>query len=555
MIAASPGRCAVVVWLGALAASVVGRTFRAGGTIVDRSGHPCATSPQIYGAQGTTADTCHGLLTGHESRQQLYTMLSRGRHANHAYLQITGDDDPHNRLSPGSLAPATPTKQLEAVLARSDVAASATTQLSELRDPRTLLAAAVACYHDAIVTAAEQLAGADLIALLDHRADTLGLTDADAWPVARSHLLILNAQGVSPISALQYAVNTDELNDAHDPAAVVDRRLDVVSLRAENDERRPLPWLPAVPDKLLAQPEWRRYLAARWALVTDLAERVHQDTAAHQRVPRWAASLVEPPTANTLAQIEVWRAAHQIPDTDLRPTGPAQHHLVEARSQHRLDSLISGESEAVLAWLNRIHQAAPGTIEDPATIRLARECAAVDPKSRGLPKHLAAAAREPLPDDHKSRRTAIPARALARRGLGDRLAATTRPHRPPPPRADTPESSPKPRHRHLTPTARHRNHPGTTEGRNQDGHPAHPTRRTRMGLPARSRPHLCGQHLHPAPTDRDRPPARGEARLQTHPRPRRRLEQTVPSHPDGPSRGPLSALVTCGGPVISPRPC
>ena len=102
----------------------------------------------------------------------------------------------------------------------------------------TLLAAAVACYHDAIVTAAEQLAGADLIALLDRRADTLGLTDADAWPVARSHLLILNAQGVSPISALRYAVNTDELNDARDPAAVVDRRLDVVSLRAENDERQ-----------------------------------------------------------------------------------------------------------------------------------------------------------------------------------------------------------------------------------------------------------------------------------------------------------------------------
>ena len=357
----------------------------------------------IHGAQGMTADTCHGLLTGQESRQQLYTMLSRGRHANHAYLQITGDGDPHtNRLSPETVAPATPTERLEAVLARSDVAASATTQLAELRDPRTLLAAAVACYHDAIVTAAERLAGAGLIALLDHTADTLGLTDADAWPVARSHLLILNAQGVSPISALQYAANTEELDDARDPAAVVDRRLDVVSLRAESDERRPLPWLPAVPDKLLAEPEWRRYLAARWALVTDLAERVQQDTAEHQRVPRWAASLVEPPTADTLAQIEVWRAAHAIPDSDLRPTGPAQHHLVAARSQHRLDSLIAGESEAVLAWLDRIHQAAPGTIDDPATIRLARECAAVDPKGRGLPKHLAAAAQEPLPDDHKA---------------------------------------------------------------------------------------------------------------------------------------------------------
>src|SRR6185503_4897509 len=40
-----------------------------------------------HGAQGVSADTTHGLLTGQESRQQLYTMLTRGRHANHLYLQ------------------------------------------------------------------------------------------------------------------------------------------------------------------------------------------------------------------------------------------------------------------------------------------------------------------------------------------------------------------------------------------------------------------------------------------------------------------------------------
>jgi ATP-dependent exoDNAse (exonuclease V) alpha subunit len=34
----------------------------------------------VHSAQGVTADTMHGLLTGQESRQQLYTMLTRGRH-------------------------------------------------------------------------------------------------------------------------------------------------------------------------------------------------------------------------------------------------------------------------------------------------------------------------------------------------------------------------------------------------------------------------------------------------------------------------------------------
>ena len=49
----------------------------------------------IHAAQGVSADTMHGLLTGQESRQQLYTMLSRGRHANYLYLQVVGDGDPH----------------------------------------------------------------------------------------------------------------------------------------------------------------------------------------------------------------------------------------------------------------------------------------------------------------------------------------------------------------------------------------------------------------------------------------------------------------------------
>ena len=44
-------------------------------------------------AQGVTADTMHGLLTGTESRQHTYTMLTRGREANHAYLVVVGDGE------------------------------------------------------------------------------------------------------------------------------------------------------------------------------------------------------------------------------------------------------------------------------------------------------------------------------------------------------------------------------------------------------------------------------------------------------------------------------
>ncbi len=52
----------------------------------------------IHAAQGVTADTMHGLLAGQESRQQLYTMLTRGRATNHLYVQVVGDGDPHTLI-------------------------------------------------------------------------------------------------------------------------------------------------------------------------------------------------------------------------------------------------------------------------------------------------------------------------------------------------------------------------------------------------------------------------------------------------------------------------
>jgi ATP-dependent exoDNAse (exonuclease V) alpha subunit len=49
----------------------------------------------MHTAQGVTADTMHGLVTGGESRQQLYTMVTRGRTANHIYVSVVGDGNPH----------------------------------------------------------------------------------------------------------------------------------------------------------------------------------------------------------------------------------------------------------------------------------------------------------------------------------------------------------------------------------------------------------------------------------------------------------------------------
>jgi hypothetical protein len=89
----------------------------------------------IHRAQGVSADTMHGLLTGQESRQQLYTMLTRGRHANHLYLQVVGDGDPHSMIRPDTVSPRTPTETLQQILACDEAPVSASSLLGELNNP------------------------------------------------------------------------------------------------------------------------------------------------------------------------------------------------------------------------------------------------------------------------------------------------------------------------------------------------------------------------------------------------------------------------------------
>ena len=84
-----------------------GRTVRLPADYVARStelGYACT----VHTAQGVTADTMHGIASGDESRQLIYTMMSRGRHANHLHLAIAPDGDPDRNLT--SLQPMIPSE-------------------------------------------------------------------------------------------------------------------------------------------------------------------------------------------------------------------------------------------------------------------------------------------------------------------------------------------------------------------------------------------------------------------------------------------------------------
>ena len=86
----------------------------------------------------------------------------------------------------------------------------------------------------------------------------------------RNHLALLACAGHNPAEALSEAVAKGGLDDAGDPAAVLDWRIDPTG--GHSAGVGPLRWLPAVPDQLGQNPQWGQYLHRRADLVTELAD-------------------------------------------------------------------------------------------------------------------------------------------------------------------------------------------------------------------------------------------------------------------------------------------
>ena len=420
-----------------------------------RYGTQLGYATTVHTAQGVTVDTMHGLATGAESRQLLYTMLTRGRAANHLYVPVVGDGDPHAILSPENIHLRTATELLEQVLARDVTAASATTLQREQHDPAVRLGDATVRYLDALHIAAEHLAGPRLIADLDSEADQLinGLTNEAAWPALRGRLLLLTAGDTDPVSALRDAAQLRELDSATDHAAVLNWRLNDTQL---HNPAAPLPWLPGIPARIATDPDWGPYLAARARLIIDHTDQVR--TAERAGAPSWAVERRFLPSADLIADIQVWRAATQVQPADLRPTGPIQSSLLARTWQLRLDKqLLAADIAQDQQWTNLLVKRIPNVIKDSFLTSLADRLERLDRAgfdATGLVR--SAAAKGPLPDDHPaaalwwrildelpqrpSNNSEQPRLALARPGASRfrrepyRSMQGPRTHGPPPPR-------------------------------------------------------------------------------------------------------------------------
>ena len=376
----------------------------------------------VHGAQGQTVDTSHTALTGTESRQLLYVALTRGRHENHLYLDVTTPgEDAVTTIE--AQRPSTAVEVLTRVIERDDSAVSATTARRQERDPVLLLRTACAEYLDALTVAGESILGAAGVAAIAVQAEEAvpGISDWPAWPALYAQLQRVALNGDEPGQVLRDEAMLVRYDDhSRDLAAVLANRLEV-----RDRGSGPLPWLPPVPPRLVADDFWHRYFDRRAQLIHRHAVAIRADasTWTEQTAPAWAVpTLHEPDLTRDLA---IWRAAHEVADTDLRPTGPPTPALKDGYQQHRLNRRVSdagpmpAKADARIAHLGEsIH---PGITADPHWPTLAQQLYDADHEGLSDTQLRRIATARPLPIDE-------PAAALAYRlvdALGHRMPATS----------------------------------------------------------------------------------------------------------------------------------
>ncbi|MGW4370280.1 MobF family relaxase [Nocardia takedensis] len=356
----------------------------------------------IDSAQGITADACHIALTGSENRQQLYVAMTRGIHANHAYIPSALSGEEGSFYTEHALNPRTAVENLVAILGRDGAQKSAHTQLRDALEPHRRIGRALDIYLDAVGLAAEHALGDTALARLDAAAEKLhpGLTDAPAYPTLRLHLATLAATGTDPATALRDAIDERELSTAADPAAVLDWRLDPTGEHSTGTG--PLPWTPAIPDGLDTT---STQADARARILTDLATQIRDNTTGWtpQTAPIWARPLLAA-SPDLLADLAVWRASLHVGDTDPRPTGAPRYPVRErAHQQHldtRVEAALGDPARAVNQWADTVTRIEPRVVDDPYWPVIAERIDLAARAGIDITTRLrTAAAQRPLPDE------------------------------------------------------------------------------------------------------------------------------------------------------------
>jgi hypothetical protein len=135
-------------------------------------------------------------------------------------------------------------------------------------------------------------------------------------------------------------------------------------------------------------------------LIIDLADQVR--TAERPDAPSWVVGRRFLPSADLVAETQLWRAAMQVQPADLRPTGPTQSSLLARTWQLRLDKqLVAADIAQDQQWTNLLVKQIPNVIKDSFLPSLVDRLERLDRAGFDATALVRSAeAKGPLPDDH-----------------------------------------------------------------------------------------------------------------------------------------------------------
>jgi conjugative relaxase-like TrwC/TraI family protein len=190
-------------------------------------------------AQGVTVDSSHVVVTPTTTRENLYVAMTRGRHANRAYVALDRPDDAHSAPHPSDQPQPTIQGVLAGVLANSGAEASAhqaAADEAEAWGNTTQLGAEL----EALTAAALHDRWAALIrGALPDPAQAERVLASEAFGALSAELHRSLAQGWDPEVSFPRLAAARPLGDAADPAAVLHARLAAVLDHHDTQPNRP----------------------------------------------------------------------------------------------------------------------------------------------------------------------------------------------------------------------------------------------------------------------------------------------------------------------------
>jgi len=271
----------------------------------------------IHRAQGMTADTAHVLADAATSRELAYVGLTRGREANHLYVETEEAQpvsDVLGQIASNADGMLSATETIRAEQARVDDLVTLVDQYGDVADRADTLR---------FEKVADRALGADAAA---------ALREHDSWGAVEGALRNAETHGLDPADVLYQSWTERDMEDAEDIPAVLSAR--ITANTAEYVEALPYEQQkqdPAVPswiadrraiDSPHTTTEWREHMAERYDYLQIRLEERGATIAAEQ--PEWAKQLgevsAEPARreqwTQLAAEVDVFRQQYGVPATE-----------------------------------------------------------------------------------------------------------------------------------------------------------------------------------------------------------------------------------------------